>query len=103
MNQRQVGGCVNLGVPRTLSTPPPSAPQIQCCSDHRGGRAPARTSRAVAEERQIKILLVDDDEMIRKSAGAFLRKMGHEVIFATNGREGLDLTPARERPRSRHV
>jgi DNA-binding NtrC family response regulator len=45
---------------------------------------------AVAEERQIKILLVDDDEMIRKSAGAFLRKMGHEVIFATNGREGLE-------------
>ena len=45
---------------------------------------------AVADERQIKILLVDDDEMIRKSAGAFLRKMGHEVIFATNGREGLE-------------
>lgn len=45
---------------------------------------------AVAEERQIKILLVDDDEMIRKSTGAFLRKMGHKVIFATNGREGLE-------------
>ena len=44
----------------------------------------------VAEERQIKILLVDDDEMIRKSAGAFLRKMGHEVVYATNGREGLE-------------
>ena len=44
----------------------------------------------VAEERQIKILLVDDDEMIRKSAGAFLRKMGHEAVYATNGREGLE-------------
>jgi len=45
---------------------------------------------AVAEERQLKILLVDDDEMVRKSAGAFLHKMGHHVVFASNGREGLE-------------
>ena len=44
----------------------------------------------LAEERQLKLLLVDDDEMIRKSVGAFLRKMGHEVVLAANGREGLE-------------
>ena len=47
-------------------------------------------TQAVAEERQLKLLLVDDDEMIRKSVGAFLRKMGHEVVCAANGREGLE-------------
>ena len=38
-----------------------------------------------------KILLIDDDESIRKLLRTVLRSMGHAVIEASNGRDGLKL------------
>jgi len=36
------------------------------------------------------ICLIEDDKMIRDSLERILKKMGHSVTTATNGREGLD-------------
>ena len=38
-----------------------------------------------------KILLVDDNTTLLKHQGEFLRRSGHEVITATNGKEALGL------------
>ena len=47
-----------------------------------------------SEQSQLKLLLVDDDEGVRETVGTFLERLGHEVIQARNGREGLELYAA---------
>lgn len=37
------------------------------------------------------ILLVDDDDLIRKGVAAVLRRLGYEVIAAANGPKAIDL------------
>ncbi len=37
-----------------------------------------------------RVLLVDDEEMIRRSAGEMLRRSGYEVAVASDGEEGLE-------------
>jgi DNA-binding response OmpR family regulator len=39
-----------------------------------------------------RILLIDDDRLVRTTVARALIKAGHEVIQATDGREGVDLT-----------
>jgi diguanylate cyclase (GGDEF)-like protein len=39
----------------------------------------------------MKILIADDDELSRKMMGMMLRKMGYEVVDASNGRDALDV------------
>lgn len=38
----------------------------------------------------MKVLVVDDEAILRKSLGRALQLRGHEVITASNGREGVD-------------
>lgn len=38
-----------------------------------------------------KILLIDDERIIRRSAGDILKRLGYEVEFAENGTEGIEL------------
>jgi len=38
-----------------------------------------------------RILIVDDDAMVRDALTAVLDRAGHEIKVAANGREGLDL------------
>ena len=46
----------------------------------------------MTEEKQtIKILLVEDNELNQKFAIAVIRKLGHELDIASNGRIGVDL------------
>jgi len=45
----------------------------------------------------VKVLIVDDEEMIRLNLRALLEDLGYQVIEAVNGREGLDVYD-RERP-----
>ena len=53
--------------------------------------APARRSRpaAAAPQTQLLILLVDDEDVVRRSAGRVVRQSGHRVIFARSGEEAL--------------
>ena len=37
----------------------------------------------------MNILLIDDEPIIHQSLGSFLRRVGHEVQIALNGKEGL--------------
>lgn len=38
----------------------------------------------------LRVLLVDDEDVMRRSSARLLRQIGHEVIQATNGQEALD-------------
>ena len=44
-----------------------------------------------SEESQLTLLLIDDEEIIHKSVGEFLVKMGYQVLHAYNGEEGLQV------------
>jgi PAS domain S-box-containing protein len=52
--------------------------------------APAPAGAGVPAPRSIRILLVDDDELIRTSVGPMLTALGHEVHLAESGQEALD-------------
>jgi two-component system cell cycle sensor histidine kinase/response regulator CckA len=44
---------------------------------------------AVSEKTRGKILVMDDDELIRNVAGQMIRSFGHEVAFAEHGKEAV--------------
>ena len=58
------------------------------------GRDKVATSRTPVESpaptRPLRVLLVDDDPLVRKSVVAQLETQGHTVETAANGREGLE-------------
>ncbi len=41
-------------------------------------------------EKKFHILLIDDDEVMRRLFGGLLGKVGYEVIYAKNGEEGRE-------------
>lgn len=41
-----------------------------------------------------KILIIDDEPVIRETLGRFLRTMDYEILFAQDGLEGLEKTKA---------
>jgi len=45
----------------------------------------------------VKVLIADDDRLVRTMLGDLLRELGHEVVPAENGLEAVALC-ARERP-----
>ncbi len=51
------------------------------------GAAPK--SKDLLPQGQGRILLVDDEEIVRKSAGEILKRLGYEVAFAREGREAI--------------
>ena len=58
--------------------------------------AEQKTSEPLAEERTVlkgqgKILVMDDEEMVRELLGNMLEQLGYKVIFAKHGFEALDL------------
>ncbi len=44
-----------------------------------------------APEKPAKVLVVDDEAQIRRALGSILSTRGYKAIFASDGREGLDL------------
>ncbi|HEC31736.1 MAG TPA: response regulator, partial [Deltaproteobacteria bacterium] len=42
-------------------------------------------------EKNLSLLLIDDEEVIHDSIGDFLREQGYQVISAYSGEEGLAL------------
>jgi PAS domain S-box-containing protein len=60
---------------------------------------PMRTggkTAADAQEAQNRILIVDDEEVVRQAASDILRTQGYEVLAAENGRQAVDLFRQRE-------
>ena len=51
----------------------------------------------MGEDKKTKILLVEDEEIVRKTYADELRDEGFSVLIATNGRDGLELA-LREKP-----
>ena len=43
------------------------------------------------EERGLRILVIDDEEMIRVTLSAFLKRWGYDTVQAENGQLGLDI------------
>jgi DNA-binding response OmpR family regulator len=50
----------------------------------------------VVDSQQLTILIVDDEEMIRKLVEAYFCKYGHRVVCAVDGQDGLDRWPQAE-------
>lgn len=55
----------------------------------KGQSPPVAAALAVAGKKQRKILLMDDDPVIRDVAGRMIKAIGHEVEFAEHGEEAL--------------
>jgi len=72
------GTTINLYLPRVVG------------SDDRGERA-ARDVAQVPRGQGEKILLVEDDDLVRDHLAAQLLALGYEVISARNGPEGLEV------------
>ncbi|WP_306601977.1 ATP-binding protein [Geothrix sp. 21YS21S-2] len=70
------GTVVTLRFPASRPAPSPSG----------GGTAGGPKARTLA----LRVLLVDDDELIRTSIGPVLEALGHTVALASSGREALD-------------
>ncbi|GAB4486120.1 MAG: hypothetical protein OHK006_13470 [Thermodesulfovibrionales bacterium] len=52
---------------------------------------PGRTAPAASETRKGRVLVMDDEEMVRNVAGEMIRALGHEAETAADGREALEL------------
>lgn len=48
--------------------------------------------------RTSSILIVDDEDMVRRMLAQFVRRMGHNPVVATNGQEALDALAAGYKP-----
>jgi two-component system cell cycle sensor histidine kinase/response regulator CckA len=46
---------------------------------------------AIVPQTQLLILLVDDEDVVRRSAGRVVRQSGHRVLFARSGQEALQI------------
>ncbi|HEX8532676.1 MAG TPA: ATP-binding protein [Allosphingosinicella sp.] len=65
----------------------PLAPESAAAAAH-------HSDQAIAPSRPLKILLVDDEELVRTGTAEMLRDLGHEPIEAAGGQEALDLFAA---------
>jgi PAS domain S-box-containing protein len=70
-SEPRVGTTVRIWLPQAADEPPPAGP----------GRLPPGT----------RVLVVDDEDLVRSVIKAMLERKGCEVLLAANGREGVDL------------
>ena len=59
-------------------------------ADTRASAQDVRIARPQSRPRALRLLLVDDEEISRLSAGIALSRMGHQVVTADNGEEALE-------------
>lgn len=68
-------------LPTHLPATDPSAPPL----------TPEMKPRSMAQSGpSLRVLLVDDEDVMRRSSARLLRQIGHDVVQATNGQEALD-------------
>jgi PAS domain S-box-containing protein len=53
--------------------------------------APAAPDWSALPERPLRVLVIEDNPLNQRVIGALLKKLGHGHVFASNGRDGLDL------------
>ena len=58
-----------------------------------GVASPAEPSGAAAAPRPLTIMLVEDDEWVRRVGTSMLQRLGHTVVPAVDGRDALDRWP----------
>jgi len=58
------------------------------------GRVPARSDPSVETQGSSTILVVDDEDVVRRLAKNALERLGYQVLTATNGREAVELFAA---------
>ena len=64
-------------LPATDASAPPLTPEMKPRSMAQSGPS-------------LRVLLVDDEDVMRRSSARLLRQIGHDVVQATNGQEALD-------------
>jgi PAS domain S-box-containing protein len=67
----------------------PASP-LQPEPDRDAGTAPAPRPAAAAGTRRGRVLVMDDEPVVRDVVGALIRALGHEAAFAENGEEALE-------------
>jgi CheY-like chemotaxis protein len=55
------------------------------------GHVPAKADPARIKGRPLKVLLIDDEDLVRAAIGDMIRDLGHEVVEASGASEGLAL------------
>jgi CheY-like chemotaxis protein len=78
------------GVGTTIRVLFPVSLQLLGKSEARGGKAEAAREPASAE----KVLIVDDEEMVRKVCCAMVQGLGYRTMSASDGREAVELFSA---------
>jgi len=111
---KEVGKGTGLGLPSVFSTVKAHRGQMEIQSEPgRGTRIRMRfpacevegqpanatgTAETVAMVRSLRVLVVDDDELIQDSMRVILEGLGHRVALAGSGEEALALVEAGENP-----
>ena len=77
----------------TAASPPGKGAVFTIClpaaADQDRRREAPQGKESAAAVRAARVLLMDDDEMVRGVAGAMLRQLGHEVAEAVDGEEAI--------------
>ncbi len=69
----------------------PRAPDVPAA----GAETPAETDGPITLPK-LRVLLVDDHEEVRETTAAVLRDLGHDVVEARNGADGLELLKGKD-------
>jgi len=84
----------------TLSSRPGTGTQVELwlpvvTAEHRAAMQGEPGDRFAPTERRLLILAVDDDSLVLTNTAAMLDDLGHEVIVASSGKEGLEVLRSR--------
>lgn len=89
------GLAAQLGGAFALSSAPGKGTRADLYLPLAGAEKPAqpttKTSVSIRHVRPLRLLLVDDEELVRVGTGEMLREQGHEVVEASDGQQALDL------------
>src|SRR5579883_706947 len=58
--------------------------------------APALSADYPTTPRPLRVLLIDDDSDLCKMMNEYFARLGHRLVWASNGRDGLDLATREE-------